>query len=168
MHLNMTFLRRDSLTWPRLPFWWLIDPRWGKHLFVSSPSLGDFLILIIFIPNILPQSPRPRWKNTSESGFCSVAFLSSFFILTSGEGKTTAPRQRRQHANTWSAPRRVRAAPWSSAIDWAVNEAESMSGDLRRDSVLINALERWEAKVQLSVGRPPPLAALCAPAFNSI
>ncbi len=48
-----------------------------------------------------------------------------------------------------------------------MNEAESMSGDLQQDFMLINVLERWAAKVELYAGHVPSLATLCASAFNS-
>lgn len=48
-----------------------------------------------------------------------------------------------------------------------MNEAESMSGDLQQDLMLINMLEQWATKVQLSAGHAPSLAILCASAFNS-
>lgn len=48
-----------------------------------------------------------------------------------------------------------------------MNEAESMSGDLQQDLMLINVLKQWVAKVLLSAGHVPSLATLRAPAFNS-
>lgn len=126
---------------------------------------GRFLILIL-LPHIFLLLTEREAMVIDYVGnwFCSVAFLSSLFSHT--EGKTTASHQRMQrtgwremlatqHANIWFTAWRVCAAPWSSAIDWVLNEAQSMSGDLQQDLMLINVLQQWAAKVQLSAGHVP-------------
>lgn len=105
------------------------------------------------------DSNNTRWKNTLENGFALSPFLSSF----SRTRRTTASHQRRQQtgekempvtqrANIWFTAWRFCAAPWSSAIDWVMNEVESMSRDLQQGWMLINVLEQWAAEVQLSAG----------------
>lgn len=122
------------------------------------------------------QSLRPGWKNLFQSGFALFLFSPLFSHM---ERKTTALQQRRQRTELmeWDVShsasklliysRHVCAAPWSNAIDWVMNKAESMSGDLQQDLMLINVLEQWAAKVQLSAGHAPSLTTLWGLAFTS-